>query len=232
MRRYTEVVQLYFDAWPAQQRAVPISIDNTTQGKRVNQERQTMVSRIYVEKKPGFAAATPANTSVFAVEYLPGQFDQRADSVSECVQLVSAGACPDVRSAKVYVVEGPCTPAEVEAIKRYVINPVEAREASLAPKATLKMKTAAPASIERLDGFCKLDQAGLEDFISARGLAMDLADIQYCQRYFRGKRRDPMITELRVIDTYWSDHLAVPHAGSLLATLVGSGPEIGGHLRF
>ena len=154
----------------------------------------------------GFVAEAPANTHVFAVEYLPGQFDQRADSASECVQLVSAGERPDVRSAKVYVLEGALTDTDVAAIKHYVINPVEAREASLAPRPTLRMEVATPAPVEVLDGFRELDEAGLASFIASRGLAMDLADITFCQRYFAGEHRDPTITEIRVIDTYWSDH--------------------------
>ena len=154
----------------------------------------------------GLVDSAPTGTHVFAVEYLPGQFDQRADSASECVQLVSAGGRPDVRSAKVYVLTGDLTEASVEAIKHYVINPVEAREASLAPKATLKMDVATPQPVEVLGGFRELDEAGLEAFIAERGLAMDLADIKFCQDYFAGERRDPTITEIRVIDTYWSDH--------------------------
>ena len=154
----------------------------------------------------GFVAEAPAGTHVFAVEYLPGQFDQRADSASECVQLVSAGERPAVRSAKVYVLEGELTDADVAAIKHYVINPVEAREASLAPRPTLKMEVAAPKPVEVLDGFRELDEAGLAAFVADRGLAMDLADIAFCQRYFAGEHRDPTITEIRVIDTYWSDH--------------------------
>ena len=154
----------------------------------------------------GRAATTPADTSIFAVEYLPGQFDQRADSASECVQLVSAGARPDVRSAKVYVLEGPLKPDDLETVKHYVINPVEAREASLAPRASLKMETSTPQAIETLDGFCDLDEEGLGCLVSERGLAMDLADVQFCQHYFASEQRDPTISELRVIDTYWSDH--------------------------
>ena len=154
----------------------------------------------------GFVASAPAGTRVFAVEYLPGQFDQRADSASECVQLVSAGERPDVRSAKVYVLSGELTDAEFAAVKHYVINPVEAREASLAPKATLKMGVAAPEPVEVLDGFRELDDTGLAAFLGDRGLAMDLADLKFCQDYFVGEQRDPTITEIRVIDTYWSDH--------------------------
>ena len=154
----------------------------------------------------GFVSAAPEGSAVFAVEFLPGQFDQRADSASECVQLVSAGERPDVRSAKVYVLEGELTADDVDAIKHYVINPVEAREASLATKDTLKMEVVIPDDVEVLDGFRELDQDGLKAVITDRGLAMDLADIEFCQRYFSAEHRDPTITEIRVIDTYWSDH--------------------------
>ena len=154
----------------------------------------------------GFVTGAPAGAAIFAVEYLPGQFDQRADSASECVQLISAGERPLVRSAKVYVLEGALTADNVEVIKHYVINPVEAREASLARKRTLKMSVATPADVERLEGFLDLDQEGLAAFIANRGLAMDLADITFCQQYFAGEHRNPTITEIRVIDTYWSDH--------------------------
>ena len=154
----------------------------------------------------GFVASAPAGTAVFAVEYLPGQFDQRADSASECVQLVSAGERPDVRSAKVYVLSGTLSADDVDAIKHYVINPVEAREATLSTKATLKMEVATPADVEVLDAFLELDEAGLAAFIANRGLAMDLADIKFCQEYFADEKRNPTITEIRVIDTYWSDH--------------------------
>ena len=154
----------------------------------------------------GFVASAPAGTAVFAVEYLPGQFDQRADSASECVQLVSAGERPDVRSAKVYVLSGTLSADDVDAIKHYVINPVEAREATLSTKATLKMEVATPADVEVLDAFLELDETGLAAFIANRGLAMDLADIKFCQEYFADEKRNPTITEIRVIDTYWSDH--------------------------
>ena len=152
------------------------------------------------------AADTQDACAVFAVEPLPGQFDQRADSASECVQLVSAGERPDVRSAKVYVLSGELSAADVDAIKHYVINPVEAREATLSTKATLKMEVATPADVEVLDAFLELDEAGLAAFIANRGLAMDLADIKFCQEYFAGEKRNPTITEIRVIDTCWSDH--------------------------
>ena len=143
---------------------------------------------------------------VFAVESLPGQFDQRADSASECVQLISKGERPLVRSAKVYVLEGKFSGNDIAQIKSYVINPVEAREASLEKKATLKTEYPKPKMVEKLEGFLDLDEKGLQAFIDERGLAMDLADIKFCQRYFASEGRVPTITEIKMIDTYWSDH--------------------------
>ena len=148
----------------------------------------------------------PSGQVVFAVEYLPGQFDQRAESASECIQLISQGDRPTVRSAKVYVLSGDLTDEDVAAIKHHMINPVEAREASLAPRDTLKMTFTPPADVERLQGFNDLDDAGLNRFIDDRGLAMDFDDIKFCQDYFKGEGRVPTITEIKMIDTYWSDH--------------------------
>ena len=153
---------------------------------------------------------------VFAVEFLPGQFDQRADSASECVQLISQGERPLVRSATIYVLEGALSEADVDAVKHYVVNPVEARLASLDKPATLATEVPEPAPVEVLDGFRELDEAGLAAFIAERGLAMDAADIAFCQEYFRGEGRDPSITEIRVIDTYWSDHCRHTTFGTVL----------------
>ena len=152
----------------------------------------------------------------FAVEYLPGQFDQRADSAAECIQLISQGERPLVRSAKVYLLEGALTDAEVEEIKKYVINPVEAREASLETRATLQMTYAVPEAVATLTGFNELDEAGLKAFIAEKGLAMDYGDIKFCQDYFRSEQRDPTITEIRMIDTYWSDHCRHTTFGTIL----------------
>ena len=143
---------------------------------------------------------------VFAVESLPGQFDQRAASASECVQLISQGERPEVRCAKLYAIGGDVTDADLEAVKRYVINPVESREASLEERETLRVAYPEPADVEVLDGFLDLTDDELAAFIDERGLAMDLADIQFCQRYFSDEGRVPTITEIRMIDTYWSDH--------------------------
>ena len=152
-------------------------------------------------------AELPVSDGVsFAVEYLPGQFDQRADSASECIQLISQGERPTVRSAKVYALEGELSEADVEAIKHYVINPVEAREASLDVKTTLKTQVPTPGKVETIAGFNEMDAAAGQKFIDERGLAMDLADLEFCQKYFSEEGREPTITEIKVIDTYWSDH--------------------------
>ena len=150
--------------------------------------------------------AAADGATVFAVEFLPGQFDQRADSASECIQLISQGERPTVRSAKVYVLEGELSASDVDAVKHYVINPVEAREASLEPKATLATNVPEPEPVEVLEDFLSLDDEQLQAFIDERGLAMDLADIKFCQEYFGGEGRVPTITEIKMIDTYWSDH--------------------------
>lgn len=159
----------------------------------------------------------PCGAHVFAVEYLPGQFDQRADSASECIQLISCGERPDVRSAKVYMLEGDLSDEDVAAIKQYVINPIEAREASLEVRSTLHMAQPVPDMVETVEGFTELDEAGLASFIKERGLAMDLADIVFCQQYFVAEGRNPTITEIKMIDTYWSDHCRHTTFGTELA---------------
>lgn len=143
---------------------------------------------------------------VFAVEYLPGQFDQRADSAAQCIQIISQGERPLVRTARVYLLYGDLSDADVEAVKKYVINPVESREASLEPVETLATAYDVPTTVAVLDGFCTLDRTGLERFVTQYGLAMDADDIAFCQKYFISENRDPTITEIRMIDTYWSDH--------------------------
>ena len=143
---------------------------------------------------------------VFATEFLPGQFDQRADSAAQCIQLISHGEKPAVASARVYMLYGDITEDETARIKKHVINPVEAREASLDKKDTIKMEYAVPTEVKVLDGFIELDEAGLKKFIADYGLAMDLDDIKFCQKYFISEGRCPTITEIKMIDTYWSDH--------------------------
>ena len=146
------------------------------------------------------------DATVFAVEFLPGQFDQRADSAAQCIQIISQGDRPVIRSAKVYALYGSLTDADVAEIKKYVINPVEAREADMTLPETLVTKFEIPTSVKTLDGFLALDRAGLEKFVKDMGLAMDADDIAFCQNYFKTEGREPTITEIRMIDTYWSDH--------------------------
>ena len=153
---------------------------------------------------------------VFATEFLPGQFDQRADSAAECIQLISQGERPTVRSAKLYALEGDLTDADVAAIKKYVINPVEAREASLETKETLKTAVPTPGKVEVIAGFNEMDAEAGRRFIDERGLAMDLADLEFCQQYFSEAGREPTITEIKVIDTYWSDHCRHTTFGTIL----------------
>ncbi len=143
---------------------------------------------------------------VFAVEYLPGQFDQRADSAAQCIQIISKGDRPLVRTARVYLLYGNLSEEQIAAIKKYVINPVESREASLEPVETLQMVYDLPETVETLTGFNALDKEGLAAFVKNYGLAMDEDDIAFCQQYFLSENRDPTITEIRMIDTYWSDH--------------------------
>lgn len=146
------------------------------------------------------------NAVCFAVEYLPGQFDQRADSAAQCIQIISKSERPVIRTAKVYLLYGNLTETDIEAIKKYVINPVEAREASLEKPETLSLKYDIPTEVETLDNFLELDRKELEDFVKSYGLAMDIDDITFCQNYFKSENRNPTITEIRMIDTYWSDH--------------------------
>ena len=153
---------------------------------------------------------------VFAVEYLPGQFDQRADSAAQCIQIISQGERPLVHTAKVYALYGDLQEADIAKIKKYVINPVEARDATLTKPETLKVEYAIPTTVATMEGFTQLDEKGLADFIRQYGLAMDEADIAFCQAYFRKEGREPTITEIRMIDTYWSDHCRHTTFGTII----------------
>ncbi len=145
--------------------------------------------------------------AVFAVEPLPGQFDQRADSAAQCIQILSQGDRPLIRSAKVYALYGALTQENIDAIKHHVINAVESREASLEKPETLAARYAAPETVATIDGFTAMDEAALKELLNTLGLAMDLDDLKFLQNYFRDlEHRDPTITEIRVVDTYWSDH--------------------------
>ncbi len=143
---------------------------------------------------------------IFAVEYLPGQYDQRADSASQCIQIISQGDRPIIRTAKVYVLSGDIAEEELAKIKKYVINPVEAREASLVEKETLISEYDVPADVAVLDGFLDLTDDELPGFIAKYGLAMDADDLKFTREYFTKEQRCPTITEIKMLDTYWSDH--------------------------
>ncbi|MBQ1275159.1 MAG: phosphoribosylformylglycinamidine synthase [Cellulosilyticum sp.] len=143
---------------------------------------------------------------VFAVSYLRGQYDQRADSCEQCLRILDSNLKPVVQTAKVYVLSGEFTESEKEKIKASVINPVEAEEVSLDKKDTLEVVYPVPEDVKVLEGFIDLDQVCLEDFRKEQGLAMSLEDLVYFQDYFKGINRNPSFTELKVVDTYWSDH--------------------------
>ncbi len=144
---------------------------------------------------------------ILAVEALPGQFDQRADSCAQCVQLMTSGERPTVSTAKVYVLEGTLSDADLDKIRAYLINPVEAREASMTKPDTLKAVYDIPTSVASIDGFVSMDEAALSQLLHNMGLAMDLDDLKFLQEYFaQTEKRDPTITEVRMVDTYWSDH--------------------------
>ena len=144
---------------------------------------------------------------VFAVSFLPGQFDMRADSAAQCIQLMTQKERPTVRYAKVYVLKGALSEEEIAKIKAYVINPVESGEVSLERFDTLQMTVTAPEDVPTLVGFIDADKEAVCEMVKAYGLAMDEDDLLFCQNYFKyEERRDPTLTEIRVIDTYWSDH--------------------------
>ncbi len=164
---------------------------------------EPQVDDVYDETFP----VPEAPHSVLAVEALPGQFDQRADSCAQCIQLQSGVDRPLIAAAKVYLLMGTLTEGDLDKIRHYLINPVESREASMDKPATLEQEHEAPDSVAVVEGFIGLDEAGLKDLLDSLGLAMDLDDLKFLQAYFRDQeKRDPTITEVRVVDTYWSDH--------------------------
>ncbi len=144
---------------------------------------------------------------VFTVEYLPGQFDQRADSAEQCVKLLKETEEPIIRSATTYVLSGTLTEAEQDAVKSLCINPVDSREDQNPKPETLVQKFDVPEDVEILTGFITEEEAALKERYNSLNLAMTFADFRFIQDYFRDEeKRDPSITEIRVLDTYWSDH--------------------------
>ncbi len=149
----------------------------------------------------------PDAKNIVASEYLPGQFDQRADSCEQCIQIASCSKRPIVKTAKIYIFEGNITSDDMQKIKSYIINPIECQEASLEEKSTLQISYNIPKSVEIIDDFNNMNEQQLVNFIDSYGLAMDVDDIKFCQNYFKDvEHRPPTITEIKVIDTYWSDH--------------------------
>ena len=148
----------------------------------------------------------PSEWRCFAVEFLPGQFDQRADSAAQCIQLLTQGERPLVASAKVYMLKGSITDGEFDKIKSYIINPVESREASMDIPQSLDITAEIPADIIRIDGFTAKSDKEIAEYHKNMGFAMSVADLCWVRDYFKTEERDPSLTELKVIDTYWSDH--------------------------
>lgn len=144
---------------------------------------------------------------VFAIEYLPGQYDQRGDWAAQCIQIVNQGIRPTINTAKVYILSGNISDKAFEKIKSYCINPVDSREACLEKPQTLQMETEIPTQVQILDGFIDLTVDDLKEFLNKQGLAMTLGDLEHIQNYFKNiEKRNPTITEIKVLDTYWSDH--------------------------
>ena len=168
---------------------------------------RTILSEPTMDAVYGEDFRLPGEYQVFAMEYLPGQYDQRADSAAQCVQLLTQGERPAVATAKVIGLKGQVSAEEFEKVKHYLINPVESREASMEKPATLEMQADVPADVARVTGFTTWDKARMQAYFDSMGFAMTLSDLEFCRDYFRDEEhRDPTVTELRVIDTYWSDH--------------------------
>lgn len=145
--------------------------------------------------------------SIFGVEFLPGQFDQRATALEECLQILAGGDRPIAKSAKIYILQGNLQKDDVEKIKKYMINQVDSRECSLEKPENLEQQMEVPEDVDVIDGFISMTKEDSEKFYQKYGFAMDFGDLQFCQNYFRDvEKRDPTITEMKMIDTYWSDH--------------------------
>ena len=148
-----------------------------------------------------------AGDTVFSVEYLPGQFDQRADSAEQCVKLLNEKEEPVIRTATTYVIQGTLTKEQAEAVKAFCINPVDSREAAAEIPETLAAVFEEPEDVKILEGFSSMDEPSLKELYGSMNLAMTFKDFLHIQNYFKNEeKRDPSITEIRVLDTYWSDH--------------------------
>ena len=176
-----------------------------------DQEYRMARNTIFSEPPVDFAYdeeyAIPAGCKAFAVEYLPGQYDQRADSAAQCIQLLTQGERPEIKAARVIVLGGLVSEHDLAAIKKFYINPVESREAGMEKPETLKTEVEKPEAVATVNGFINMDREQLSDLLKEMGFAMSFDDIVFCQEYFKNtEKRDPSVTEMRMIDTYWSDH--------------------------
>ena len=176
-----------------------------------DEEYQMARNTIFSEPPVDFAYdeeySIPAGCKAFAVEYLPGQYDQRADSAAQCIQLLTQGERPEIKAARVIVLGGSISERDLAAIKKFYINPVESQEAGMEKPQTLKTGVEQPADVVTVNGFINMDEKQLSGFLKEMGFAMSFDDIVFCQGYFKNtEKRDPSLTEMRMIDTYWSDH--------------------------
>ena len=172
-----------------------------------NQARTTIFSEPPVDLVYDEEITIDQSDKYFAVEYLPGQYDQRADSAAQCIQILTQGERPEVKNAKLILLSGEISEQDVKRIKKYVINPVESHEANLEKPNTLKDELVSPPDVETIDKFIEMNDAELKELLKNLGLAMDIYDIQFCQEYFRdSEKRNPTLTEMKILDTYWSDH--------------------------
>ena len=163
---------------------------------------EPQVDECYVEEYP-----FKKEDSIFGIEFLPGQFDQRANALEECLQILASGNRPTAKSAKIYILEGNIQSKEIEKIKKYMINQVDSRECSLEKPENLKQQMQVPEDVAVVKGFIDMTKEDSEKFYQKYGFAMDFADLQFCQNYFKEvEKRDPTMTEMKMIDTYWSDH--------------------------
>lgn len=175
--------------------------------KEYESSKKTIFSEPPVDEVFDETISIDNRDKMVGIEYLPGQYDQRADSASQCIQILTHGERPQIKVAKLVVLQGDVSYEEYEKIKDYLINPVESQEASLEKPRTLDAEVSVPEDVKVLDGFIDMTQDELKAFMDEMGFAMSLEDLEFCQKYFRDEeKRDPTVTEIRVIDTYWSDH--------------------------
>ncbi|HWR60554.1 MAG TPA: phosphoribosylformylglycinamidine synthase, partial [Clostridia bacterium] len=169
--------------------------------------RNTIFSEPTVDNSYDEKIETEKSERIFAMEYLPGQYDQRADSAAQCLQILTQKERPVVRTAKLIVLSGNISDSEFERIKSYCINPLESREAALGKPGSLDFPAAAPAAVPEVKGFIGMSDEELDGLMERMGFAMNFEDLKFCREYFGNtEKRNPTVTELRVIDTYWSDH--------------------------